>query len=352
MSGALLVTGATGLVGANVCLHARAREETVRALVRDGSDAGALEALGVEVVRGDLLDSTALRRAIAGCDRVVHCAAALSGTWSTFTPQEFHDINYGGTVAVLDAAAAAASADEGDGSGDGDRGGNGDGVRVCLLSTTGFLARGAGDPITERTPPAPPRAGEMAYAASKREAFLEGKRRAEQGQAVTTVFPGAIYGPSPVVARALADTSFNAAIVKAVRGELPRYPPVKLGWVLAADVAAVALGALEHGAPGESFLALGRQDDAMTIPEFLTAACRLAGTGHTVQATGSADEDPALLEEFGAMARTAGTRWPEPLFDASWTHGRLADEPTAVADGLALTLAWLRAAGALEPAPA
>jgi dihydroflavonol-4-reductase len=335
MSGALLVTGATGLVGANVCRLARAREEDVRALVRDGSDAGALEALGVEVLRGDLLDAAALRRAIAGCDRVVHCAAALSGTWSTFTPQEFQQINHGGTVAVLDAAAAA-----------------GDGVRVCLLSTTGFLARGAGDPITERTPPAPPRAGEMAYAASKREAFLEGMRRAEQGQRATVVFPGAIYGPSPVVARALADTSFNAAIIKAVRGELPRYPPVKLGWVLAADVAAVALGALEVGVAGESFLALGRQADAMTIPEFLTLACRLAGAAHEVQPTGSADEDPSLLEEFGAMARTAGTRWPEPLFDASWTHGRLDDEPTAVAEGLTLTLSWLRAVGALEPAGA
>jgi dihydroflavonol-4-reductase len=335
MSGALLVTGATGLVGANVCHLARTRGEHVRALVRDGGDASALQALGVEVLRGDLLDGAALRRAIAGCDRVVHCAAALSGTWSTFTPQEFHQVNHGGTVAVLDAAAGA-----------------GDDVRVCLLSTTGFLARGGGDPITERTPPAPPRDGEMAYAASKREAFLEGKRRAERGRPVTTVFPGAIYGPSPVVARALADTSFNAAIAKAVRGELPRYPPVKLGWVLAADVAVVALGALEAGAPGESFLALGRQADAMTIPDFLTLACRLAGAPHSVEATGSADEDPALLEEFGAMARTAGTRWPEPLFDASWTHGRLADEPTAVTDGLARTLTWLRAAGALEPAPA
>ncbi len=330
MSGALLVTGATGLVGANACRLARERGEAVRALVREGSDATALEALGVDVRRGDLLDAEALERAVAGCDRVLHSAAALSGTWSTTTPEEFERVNHQGALAVLDAAAGA-----------------GADVRVCLLATTGFLQRDAGAPITERTPVAVPRPNEMVYAATKRAAFLEGMRRTEQGQPVTAVFPGAIYGPSPVAERALAPTSFNAAIVKAVRGDLPRYPPVKLGWVLGADVATVALAALAQGRPGDRFLALGRQEDAMTIPEFLSRACAAAGVAHRVAATGPVAEDPSLLEEFGAMARTAGTRWPDPLFDATWTHGRLGDEPTSVADGLALTLRWLRERGQL-----
>lgn len=323
MSDALLVTGATGLVGANACRIARGQGQAVRALVREGSDASALEELGVDVRRGDLLDADALRDAVAGCDRVLHSAAALSGTWSTTTPEEFERVNHQGAVAVLDAAVGADA-------------------RVCLLATTGFLQRDAGAPITERTPVAEPRPNEMVYDATKRAAFLEGMRRAAQGQRVTAVFPGAIYGPSPVAARALADTSFNAAVVKAVRGELPRYPPVKLGWVLGSDVADVALRALERGQPGDRFLALGRQADAATIPEFLSQACALAGVEHRVEPTGPVADDPTLLEEFGAMARTAGTRWPDPLFDATATHGQLGDEPTSVADGLALTLRWLR----------
>jgi nucleoside-diphosphate-sugar epimerase len=330
MSDAILVTGATGLVGANACRLARERGEHVRALARPGADVTGIEALGVEVVRGDLLDAAVVRAALDGCDRVVHAAAALSGTWSTATREEFVAINFRGTVTVLDAAAAATAP-----------------VRVCLLATTGFLARGDGGPITERTPVSRPRDGEMAYAATKRAAFLEGMRRAEAGAPVTAVFPGAIYGPSPVAARAVAPTSFNAAIVKAVRGELPRYPPVKLGWVLGEDVAAVALAALERGRAGERFLALGRQGDAMTIPDLLTRACRTAGVPHEVAATGSADEDPSLMEEFGAMARTAGTRWPEPLFDATATHERLGDRPTGLDAGLPRTLDWLRSVGAL-----
>lgn len=330
MSGALLVTGATGLVGANACRIAREQGQDVRALVRAGSDASALEQLGVDVRRGDLLDADALRDAVAGCDRVLHSAAALSGTWSTTTPEEFERVNHRGAVAVLDAASTAGD------------------VRVCLLATTGFLQRDAGAPITERTPVAEARPNEMVYAATKRAAFLEGMRRAEQGQGVTAVFPGAIYGPSPIAARALAETSFNAAVVKAVRGELPRYPPVKLGWVLGSDVADVALRALERGRPGDRFLALGRQADAATIPEFLSRACALAGVEHRVEPTGPVADDPTLLEEFGAMARTAGTRWPDPLFDASRTHERLRDEPTSVADGLDLTLSWLRTQGQFD----
>lgn len=331
MSDALLVTGATGLVGANACRIAREQGQDVRALVRAGSDASALEALGVDVRRGDLADADALGDAVAGCDRVLHSAAALSGTWSTTTPEEFERVNHRGAVAVLDAAESA-----------------GGDVRVCLLATTGFLQRDAGAPITERTPVAESRPNEMVYAATKRAAFLEGMRRAEQGRGVTAVFPGAIYGPSPVAARALAETSFNAAVVKAVRGELPRYPPVKLGWVLGSDVAEVALRALEQGRPGDRFLALGRQADAATIPEFLSRACALAGVEHRVAETGPVADDPSLLEEFGAMARTAGTRWPDPLFDASATHARLGDDPTSVAAGLELTLDWLRTRGQLD----
>jgi uncharacterized protein YbjT (DUF2867 family) len=55
----ILVVGATGLVGSDVCRRLAARGRPVRALVRATSDPAkvdALRALGVEVAHGDLHD--------------------------------------------------------------------------------------------------------------------------------------------------------------------------------------------------------------------------------------------------------------------------------------------------------
>jgi uncharacterized protein YbjT (DUF2867 family) len=63
-----LVVGATGLVGMEVCRRLAAGERKVRALVRRTSDPNKraeLEALGVELVEGDLKDPALLRQA---CD--------------------------------------------------------------------------------------------------------------------------------------------------------------------------------------------------------------------------------------------------------------------------------------------
>jgi uncharacterized protein YbjT (DUF2867 family) len=70
----ILVSGATGNVGAHVVRELRARAAHVRALVRDPQRAAA--ALGdVELVAGDFADPESLRSAVAGVDRVYLCAA-------------------------------------------------------------------------------------------------------------------------------------------------------------------------------------------------------------------------------------------------------------------------------------
>ena len=51
------------------------RGHQVRAFVRDRGKAADLEAIGIELVEGDLRDSQALDRAVSGVDRVYHIAA-------------------------------------------------------------------------------------------------------------------------------------------------------------------------------------------------------------------------------------------------------------------------------------
>jgi uncharacterized protein YbjT (DUF2867 family) len=95
----VLVTGATGFIGPHVVHALRARDVAVRALVRDPARAGRLTAWGVEVVRGDITDPTALRAACAGVDAVVHLVAIIVGR-----PADFERVMAQGTRDLVAAA--------------------------------------------------------------------------------------------------------------------------------------------------------------------------------------------------------------------------------------------------------
>ncbi len=97
-----LVTGGTGFLGANLCRHLAQKGYRVRAL-----DLLLFEDLDlqktVEFVKGDIRDPTVVRHALADCDVVVHCAAALP-LWK---PDEIRSVNVEGTRVLLDESAKA-----------------------------------------------------------------------------------------------------------------------------------------------------------------------------------------------------------------------------------------------------
>jgi len=98
----IALTGATGGVGCEIALAARARGFEVRALVRDPSRARLLEQAGVRLVRGDLENAAALEELARGVDAFVHTAAQV-GDWGK--PEDFRRVNVGGTLACVEAAA-------------------------------------------------------------------------------------------------------------------------------------------------------------------------------------------------------------------------------------------------------
>jgi uncharacterized protein YbjT (DUF2867 family) len=73
-----LVVGATGDLGGNVVRRLRECGAAVRALARPARDAAELEALGVEIVRGDLLDPASLALACRDVRTVVCTATAIA----------------------------------------------------------------------------------------------------------------------------------------------------------------------------------------------------------------------------------------------------------------------------------
>src|SRR6185295_12723967 len=97
----VLVTGATGFVGANLAAALIARGDTLRVLRRASSSLVALEGLPVEHVIGDITDPDVVARAVVGCDMVFH-VAAVSAYWRS-TREQVYQVNVEGTRIVMEA---------------------------------------------------------------------------------------------------------------------------------------------------------------------------------------------------------------------------------------------------------
>jgi uncharacterized protein YbjT (DUF2867 family) len=99
-TGEVLVVGGTGSLGRKVVNALQARGKSVRALVRPTSDASGLEALGVGIAPGDMLDPSSLDRAMDGADAVITTAAGYTGHSAGDTA----DIDTIGNANLVDAA--------------------------------------------------------------------------------------------------------------------------------------------------------------------------------------------------------------------------------------------------------
>jgi uncharacterized protein YbjT (DUF2867 family) len=95
----ILVTGGTGFVGGHVVRELRERDLRVRCLVRDLRRGSKLAASGSELAEGDVTDPGSVRRAVAGCDTVVHLVAIRQGR-----PEQFRRVMVDGTRDLLAAA--------------------------------------------------------------------------------------------------------------------------------------------------------------------------------------------------------------------------------------------------------
>jgi dihydroflavonol-4-reductase len=169
----VLVTGATGLVGNNVVRLLLDRENSVRVLVRDGSDPRPLDGLNVDTLHGDIRDTAAICSACEGVSTVIHCAAHVHIGWTDLELQR--EINVHGTVQVADAARQA-------------------GARLIHVSSVDALGLGTRDhPADEETPLT--RSVPCPYVITKREAESEVLQRVAEGLDAVIVNPGYMLGP-------------------------------------------------------------------------------------------------------------------------------------------------------------
>jgi NADH dehydrogenase len=71
----VLVAGGTGFVGPKIVHALRAADRPVRVLARKPEKQDRLRAWGCEIVRGDVTDAESLKRAVEGCEAVIHLVA-------------------------------------------------------------------------------------------------------------------------------------------------------------------------------------------------------------------------------------------------------------------------------------
>ncbi len=321
MTDPVMITGATGLIGSNVCRLLRAADRPVRALVRPGSEVEPLAALGVELVEGDVTSAADVARAADGTSVIVSSAALLGGatqdletSWAT---------NFGGSVHCYDVAAAG-------------------GQRVVELLTTTFFEHV--EPLHERSR-ALDQVGDDPYTVTKAAAHREALRRVADGADIVFAIPGGTFGPAPTPKRALAATSYNRLVRSAVEGKIRQYISFPIPWVRAEDVASCVVAAADRGRRGETYLAFGRED-AQTSAAFCNLACEVAGVDHRVAEVLVDPDDPEARRFYGdTLVELATRRWPVPWFDNTVTRQTLGYAPVPIRQAVEETVAWLRDLG-------
>jgi nucleoside-diphosphate-sugar epimerase len=224
----ILVTGASGHLGANLVRRLLSDGHEVRVLVRSGSRADALDGLPIQRFHGDIRDPNSLIRPVSGCDRVYHCAAQIST--SAGGEREIFDCNVLGTRNVLAAARRA-------------------GVeRVVVTGSFSAIGHDAHQPSDEEVP-FYPFDRHLPYAHTKALAEHECRTAVVKGLDVVIVASTAIIGPND-----FAPSRLGRVLLHFVNGRVVAYMPGGFEFVSTGDIVEGHLLAMEHGQTGHKYL--------------------------------------------------------------------------------------------------
>jgi len=165
------VTGATGFVGSHVAIALTDAGHEVVLLVRDTKRVTGGLAL-LECVVGDVTDRAAVRRAMRGCDAVIHAAGVM--TFDGSRAGEARRVNIEGAAIVL-STAVEMGADP-----------------VVYVSSISALWPPTGPVLGIDEPVKPSRS---VYGGSKAGGELVARQLQADGAPVVIVYPGGVYGP-------------------------------------------------------------------------------------------------------------------------------------------------------------
>jgi dihydroflavonol-4-reductase len=244
----VLITGASGFVGAAIAIEARRAGYRVRVLVRASSPRGNIQP-GDEVVIGDIRDRASLANALRGARYLIHAAADYR-LWSR-TPTEIITTNTEGTRCVMEEALRA-------------------GVeRIVYTSSVATIALRDDMPGDERSP----LSEHEAIGAYKKSKVIA--ERLVEHMIQRQRLPAVIVNPStPIGPRDVKPTPTGRIIVEAASGRMPAFVDTGLNLVHVDDVAAGHLAALARGTIGERYI-LGGEN--VYLRDMLAEIARVVG---------------------------------------------------------------------------
>jgi dihydroflavonol-4-reductase len=245
----VFVTGATGFVGSHVAQELSRRGADLRILIRSSSKLENLAGLAAETVVGDLLQVEALRRAVSGCDAVMHVAADYR-LWVT-DPEKMLATNVTGTRELLRLARE-------------------EGVpRVVYTSsvaTMGFFSDGR---LADEATPVGLADMIGHYKRSKYLAEQEAVAAAREGQQVIILNP-----TTPIGSGDIKPTPTGRIVVDFLKRKFPAYMDTGLNLVDVNEVARTHANALEGGRSGERYI-LGGEN--LTLKQLLDKMSAITG---------------------------------------------------------------------------
>jgi dihydroflavonol-4-reductase len=332
MASPILVTGGAGFIGSHLVRRLVGRGESVRVLDLPSAPVAHLPLDRIDLVRGDVRDRKAVDDAVHGCREVYHLAANPN-LWTQRRGQ-FRQVNYLGTVNVLEASLAAGAR------------------RVLHTSTESILTRvrqtapiAEDQEVTVRDVIGP-------YCRSKFLAERHALGLARAGAPVVIVNPTLPVGPGDY-----GRSPPTRMLLDFCRGKRREYLDAELNLIDARDVAEGMVLAMERGQPGRRYL-LGHEN--LSVRGVFNLLASLTGLPEphrrvpypvALAAAYVGEWLAHVVTHRPPAATVTGVKLTRRRmhFDAHRSLAELGLRPRPVAESLADAVAWFRATGWLEP---
>jgi dihydroflavonol-4-reductase len=328
MSQPVLVTGGAGFIGSHLVRRLVDAGQRVRVLERPGASVEHLPLHRIDLVWADIRDRVAVDKAVHGCSQVYHLAANPN-LWTQRRGQ-FRQVNYLGTVNVLDASLAAGAR------------------RILHTSTESILTRArqtgaiGGDQRVSMSDVVGP------YCRSKLLAERHAFGLASSGAPVVIVNPTLPIGPGD-----LGRSPPTQMLLDFCRGRRREYLDADLNLIDVRDVAEGMMAALERGQPGRRYL-LGHEN--LSIREVFARLATLTGLPEPHRrvpypvALSAAYVSEWVADVFThrtPAATVTGVKLTRRVmhFDARPSLDALGLHPRPVDESLADAVAWFRKQG-------